>query len=99
MPLLRYAHARANVVAYPIPAVSVARGGEDVEADFEPVVEAVSDLNSLVHGVMRGRDTVDGVLLAFHGEVGMKLDHSVVRFERLGRVDLDLVVVLGEGGD
>ena len=98
VPALRYAHARANVVTDPLPSVAGAGRGENVPADFEPVVEAVRDLQGLVECVLRGQQTVFDGLAPFGGEVAVQFNHGSGPGHSLRAVYLDLVVVLGGYG-
>ena len=88
------ADAGTDVVADPLDTVAVLGAGEDVEAEFGPVVDALSEFEGLVLLVVGGVDAVDGVLLAVRGEVGVDFDHGAFGFDGVGAVDLDLVVAL-----
>ncbi len=94
MPLWRNSKARPNVRADIIPSAAVACAGEDIEAGFEPIVEAVGDLDRLVPGVMRWQRAVDGFLRAFRSEVVVQFDHCDAAWDCLRAIDLDLVIVL-----
>ena len=83
------------MVADPLDALAAALAGEDVEADLRPVVDALRDLDGLVLGVIGGLHAVDDVALAVGGEVGVELDHGGAGSDRVGAIDLDLVVALG----
>jgi hypothetical protein len=50
------------MVADPLDALAAAFGSEDVEANFEPVGEAVGDLDGFVLGVVGGIEAVDAGL-------------------------------------
>jgi len=93
-PLGRDADARANVVADPVNAETAFFGGEDVEADFEPVGKAVSDFDGFVKLVVGGKHAVKGGFGALKSEVAVELDHGMAGFDGVGRVDLNFVVVL-----
>jgi len=101
VPARRDADARADVVAYPVIAAAGVIAGEDLEAEFEPVVNALSDFDSFVLGVVGGKGAVVGVdgvgcgLEAVDGEVRVELDHGGPGLYGFGAVDLDFVVVLG----
>src|SRR5207245_251955 len=94
MPFGRYAKARANMRADEIQATATARAGEDVESGFEPIVEAVRDLDRLVPGVIRGQRAVVSLLRPFRGEVIVQLDYGDAALDGFRAVDLDLVVIL-----
>ncbi len=94
MPRLGHADAGADVVADPLYAGAALLAGEDVEANFGPVVQTLGDFDGLVFGVVGGIDAIDESLLADGGVVGMQLDHGAMRSLRLRAIDLDLVVAL-----
>jgi hypothetical protein len=75
--------------------VAVLFAREDVEADFRPVVETLGELDRLVLLVVRGINAINGLLLALHGRIRVQFDHQGLRSDRLGPVDLDLVIGLG----
>ena len=95
VPAIGNADAGADVVADPLDAVAVLPAGEDVEADLGPVVDALGEFEGFVLLVVGGIDAVDGLRLAFDGEVGVELDHEGFGGDGVGAVDLDLVVALG----
>src|SRR5579859_7889595 len=100
MPLFGHAEPGPDVVADPVPSVARAPAGEIVEADFEPVGEAVGDLVRFMQRVVGGADAVFEGLAPVEGEVRMELEHGAARLDRLGAVDLAFVVVLRrERGD
>src|SRR5713101_3901068 len=57
-PFLGYSEARADVVADPLKSTAIAFIGKNVEAGFEPVREAVGNLDGFVFRVIRGQDAV-----------------------------------------
>jgi len=50
------------MIADPVDALAVVRGGKDVEAGFEPVGEAVRNLDGLVELMIGGKGSVGGDL-------------------------------------
>jgi len=87
--------ARTDVVTDPLNALAAACGSENVEADFEPVGEAVGDLDGFVFGVVGGVEAILNGLGAVDGEIAVEFEHGVVWVDEVGFVDLDFVVVLG----
>jgi len=85
------------VIADPLPAAFRLDTGENVEAGFEPVGEAVSDFEGFVHRMMGGLDAILHGFAAIRGEIGGQLDHGGADGHKFGAVDLNLVVVLAEG--
>ena len=75
--------------------MAVLLAGEEVETDLRPVIETLGEFDRLVLLVVGGIDAIDGLLLAFHGEIRVQFDHQCLRGHRLGPVDLDLVIGLG----
>ena len=65
------------MVADPLRAGAALLAGEDVEADFGPVVDALGNFDGLVLGMIGGIDAIDEAFLADGGVVGMELDHRV----------------------
>src|ERR1700723_2344241 len=94
IPGVGYPNTRADVIADPLDALAVLLGGEDIEPDFGPVREAFGQLDSLVLLMVGRQYSIDDVLLAVDGEVGMQLHHQGFRGNGVGAVDLDLVVRL-----
>lgn len=94
MPRFRSAHARTNVIAYPLISIYRTVGGEYVEADFRPGVEALRNFHCLVPGVPGGVNPVDLILLSADCEIAVQLDHRPSRRYRLRPIDLDFVVLL-----
>ena len=72
------------------------RAGEDVEADFEIIGEAVGDLEGLVQLVFGGVESVDRGLAAFDSEVAVEFEHGVIGRDQFRSIHLDLVIVLAE---
>ena len=95
MPLLRDANARTDVVAYPVPSITGARAGKDIETSLKPVISALRDFNSFMHRVVCGSDFIHRVLFSLSSKVGMEFNHRTARFNCISVVNLDLVVVLG----
>ena len=81
-----------------IPAAAIARAGEDVEAGFEPLVEAVRNLDRLMPGMMRWQSAVGGGLCALRGEIVMQLDHRNAARHGFRSIDLDFIIVLRANG-
>src|SRR6267142_5643967 len=54
VPFFRNAKARAYMVAHPVPAVTGAGAGKDVEAGLKPVVEALRDFDGLMQRMVGG---------------------------------------------
>src|SRR5260370_33754600 len=79
MPFFRNAHARANVVAHPLDPISIALGGNDVKDGFNPIREAMGNLNGFVLGVVGGKNSILSGLAAVNREIAMQLDHGAVR--------------------
>src|ERR1700680_374193 len=98
MPLWRHAKARANMRTDEVRAAAIARAGEDVESGFEPVVEAVGNLNRLVPGMIRGQCTVVSLLRSLRCKVIVQLDHGHAARDGFRAIDLDFVVVLSVHG-
>ena len=98
-PFFRDRDAGADVVANPLDALAAAFGSEDVEADFEPIGEAVGDFDGFVFGVVGGVEAVLDGLGATDGEIAVEFDHGVVRVHEVVVVDLDFVVFLGADGE
>jgi len=90
--------AGTDVVADPLNALATTFGSENVKANFEPVGEAVSDLDGFMLGVVGGIDAVDDGLAAIDSEIAVELDHGVVGLDQVVAVNLNFVVVLGAGG-
>lgn len=55
-------------------------------------------LDGFMSGVVSRLDTIHGLLVSLRGEVGVKLQHGVVRGDGLAPIHLNLVVVLASGG-
>ena len=55
VPTVGHAHARPDVVAHPLHAQPALLAGEDVKANFGPVVDPLRDFDRLVFGVIGGR--------------------------------------------
>src|SRR5256885_1097869 len=84
------------MIADPVEALAVVRRGEDVEAGFEPVSEAVRNLDSLVELVIGGKGSVGGGFRALKCKVAVEFDHGVAGFDGLVRIYLNFVIVLCE---
>src|SRR5271166_539996 len=48
VPAIRCSHSWADMVAHPLPAVSAARAGENVKADFRPAIQPLGNFNGFV---------------------------------------------------
>jgi hypothetical protein len=94
VPLLRDGNARPDVITHPLPALALSYGSEDVKAAFEPVIEAMGDLDRLMLRVVGGINTIYGRLRTIDCEVAMEFNHSVSGIDQVGTVHLDFVVVL-----
>src|SRR5215472_5009183 len=94
VPLFRNTETRTYVVAYPLPSLTDARGGEDVKAGLKPVGPAMSNFNCFVHRMICGEKAIDHLLRAVDSEVAMQLDHGVAGRNRLVAVDLNFVIIL-----
>jgi hypothetical protein len=84
------------VVAYPVPAHSTLRTGENVKPGFEPIGEAVRYFDGFVELVIVRIEAIHGSLESLEGEVTVQLDHGLMRRNGLVGIDLDLIVVLRE---
>src|SRR5689334_24391188 len=84
------------MIADPIPSDAALRAGEDVEAGFKPLGEAVCDLDSFVQLVIVGIQAILGSLESLEGEVAVQLNHGLMRRHGLVGIDLDFVVALAE---
>ena len=87
-------HARANMIANPLVTFVGAVAHEDIETGFEPLIEALRDLNSFVERVLIRAHSVYRVLGSLEGEIGVKFHHRVARGNQVGAVHLYLIVVL-----
>src|SRR5579859_962549 len=94
MPLLRNAEARANMVTHPVPAITRAGTCKDIKAGLKPVIPSLSYFNGFVHGVIRGPDAIHHTFFALSSPVGMEFHHGAVRLDRIGAINLDLIVIL-----
>jgi hypothetical protein len=82
------------MIPHPLPVLALTDGGKNVKAAFEPVVEAVGDLDRLMRGVICGINTIIDPLRAVNREVAMQFDHGMSRFDQFGSVYLNFVVLL-----
>jgi hypothetical protein len=88
------------MIAHPLPAISIARAGEDVKANLGPTIHPLSKLNRFVLGVVRWIKAFRGEPRARRGitalcrEVAMQLQHGGLGCDCVGTVDLDLIIVL-----
>jgi hypothetical protein len=69
--------------------------GENVESDLGPVSEPLREFDRLVLLMVRGIHAVDDVLLSILGVIRMQFEHQRLGRDRLGAVDLDLIIRLG----
>ena len=97
LPFFGDAHARADVIAHPIPALAVLRGSKNVESGFKPIREAMGDFDGFVELMIRGEQAVFNGLRALEGEIAVELDHGVVRINCVVAIDLDFVIILRAG--
>jgi hypothetical protein len=88
------AHAWTNVIANPLDADAALFGGEGVEAHFEPVSDALRELEGFVFLVLGGEHAELGGGAAVDGEVAVQFDEERFWSLRFGGIDLDFVVVL-----
>src|SRR5436853_897618 len=93
-PLLWYPHPRTYMVADPVPSITGAQAGKDIEACLKPVIEALGDLNGLMHCMVRGPDAVAGKFAAAGREISVELDHGGMRINGVCAINLDFIVVL-----
>src|SRR5207302_3061147 len=91
VPGFGHAHARTDVIAHPLPSIAGVDAGEDVEAGLEPIGNALGDLDGLVLGAVGGLQAIDYIAFSRDGVVAMQLDHSGLRRDRVGAVDLNFV--------
>src|SRR6185312_8371212 len=94
MPLVWNAEARTYMVTHPVPAITRAGAGKDIKAGFKPVIPSLSNLNGFMHGMVRGTDAIHHIFFALSSPVSMKFHHGAVGLNRVGAIDLDLIVVL-----
>src|SRR5947209_15632304 len=94
MPPLRYAKTRANVVSYPIPAVTGTGTGKNIEAGLKPIVKSMSDLDSFMNGMVGRTHTFAGELAPADRVVSMEFHHGRMGLYSVGPIHLDFVVVL-----
>src|SRR5258708_26714859 len=94
MPFFRHPKTRSNMRAHEIQTTAIAGAGKDIEAGFKPVVEAVSDLDGLVPGVIRRQGAVAGLLRSFSGEVVVQLNHRHTARNGFRSIDLDFIIAL-----
>ncbi len=85
------------MIADPVDALAVFRRGENVKAGLEPIGEAMRDLNRFMQLVIGGIQPVLNRLRTFEREIAVQFDHGVARFNQIGAVDLNFVVVLRVG--
>src|SRR5258706_6924638 len=77
-----------------IPTVTVARARENIETSFEPIVEAMCDLDRFVPRMIRRQRAVFSFLRALRREVVVQLHHRDAARNSFRAVNLDFVVVL-----
>jgi hypothetical protein len=70
---------------------------KEIKAAFEPIIEAMRDLNGLMLGVIGGINAVYDGLRAVDREVAVEFNHGVTGIDQVGAVHLDFVVILSEG--
>ena len=97
-PFRRDADARANVVADPVYAAAVLFRRENIEADLQPIPEAVGDFDRFVKLVVGGEYSVLRGFRALKREIAVQFDHGAAGFDGVVGIDLDFVVVLGARG-
>src|ERR1700722_1030809 len=94
MPRIRHPHPGADVVPYPLHAISILPAGENIKADLRPVGQTLGNLKRLVQLMVGRVYAVDDILLAFRGEIGMKLNHGALWLNGSRAIYLDFVVAL-----
>ena len=94
MPFWRDPKPRSNMRADEIQAAAVARAGKKIEAGFEPVVEAVGDLDRLVPRVIGRNRTVVSLFRSPRCKVIVQFNHRNTARNGLRSVNLDFIVVL-----
>ncbi len=97
MPFFRNAKARPDMVAHPLPSLAGIHRSKDIKSHFEPVVEAVRDLDGFMFGVIGRVYAICDLFAAVNGEIAVQLHHRVARFNRLRAVHLNFVIVLCAG--
>ena len=88
---------RTDMVADPFPTAFRLDGGEDVKASFEPVGDALGDLNGLMLCMMRRLKTINRRFTSLGGEVRVQLNHSGARRDSLPAINLNFIVILSAG--
>jgi hypothetical protein len=83
------------VVPDPLHTVPILPAGENVKAYLGPVGQTLGNLKRLVQLMVGGVYTVHDVLLPIYSEIGMKLNHGALWFDRIRPIYLDLVITLG----
>ena len=82
------------MIANPFIALTGTGTREDIESCFKPIVPALRNLHRFVQLMFIGENVVDRGLETFKREIAMKLDHSAPSWNRVGPIDLNLVVAL-----
>src|SRR6202050_1820913 len=95
MPAFRHANTRTDVIADPLPALICFDGSEHVEADLEPGVKAMRDLERFVLRMVGGIKTILKLLRAINGKIAVQFKHGVAGFDGVRAIHLNLVVILG----
>ena len=85
------------MVADPFPTAFRLDGGEDVKASFEPVRDALGDLNGLMFCVMGRLKTIDRRFTSLGCEVRVQLNHRGARRDSLAAINLNFIVILSAG--
>ena len=71
VPFLRNGDARPNMIAHPLPALTLGYRSEDIKTAFEPVVKSVGNFDGLMLGVIRWIHAINDFLGAVNGEVAV----------------------------
>src|SRR5450631_1406597 len=94
MPRLRNAEARTNVIADPLPPAVGLNAGEDVEAGFEPAIDALRNFDGLMFRMVGGQYAILHRLASLGGEIRMQLDHGAGGRDGVRAINLNFVIVL-----
>jgi len=82
------------MVADPVPSITGAQTGKDIEPGLKPVIEAVRNLNGLMHCMVRWPYAIIGKFAAGGREISVELDHGGVGINCVCAINLDFIVVL-----
>ena len=95
VPAVGNTNARTDMVANPLPSISIASAGENVEANFRPIVDTLGNFDRFVLRMIGGIESVRGVLRT--GERFAAVDGEIARACFINRFGLKLET-FGRGG-